>query len=148
MEKEFVAKGINGAIVFLGNKIIIERKGVLSLLTQGLKGNKEILVKQISAIRLKKSGLTSGYIQFSFLGGQETHGGVFDATRDENTVMFIKKQEPNFEKIKELIEMARDEQHQLKGSSSNADELKKLFDLFKAGAITKKEFESKKKELL
>lgn len=99
------AKGVNGQLELLKNKIIIKRKGSLSFLTQGLKGDKEIQIKQISSIQLKSAGkLTNGYIQFSFIGGQETKGGMFNATRDENSIMFKSKQEKKFVEIKNMIE--------------------------------------------
>ena len=91
------AKGVNGEIDLLEDRITIRRKGVLSFMTQGVKGDKDILLSQITAIQFKRAGLTSGYIQFSFTGGQEAKGGIFQGTKDENTVMFRKgKQEDAF----------------------------------------------------
>lgn len=105
MEEIVTAKGINGILSLSKNKIIIQRKGFISFLTQGLKGDKEIFLHSISAIQMKKAGIfTKGFIQFSFFGGQETKGGFFDATRDENTIMFKKSQQLDFEKIKGFIE--------------------------------------------
>lgn len=99
------AQGINGKLV-LGNGFVeIVRKGAMSFLTQGIKGNKKIAIKQISAVQFKPAGLmTSGYIQFSFIGGHESKSGILNATQDENTIMFKKKQEGDFEKIKKEIE--------------------------------------------
>jgi len=109
MEEDFRADGKNGSLVLIGNRIRIERKGMLSLMTQGLKGDKEILIKTISAIQMKKIGLmTNGYIQFSFFGGKETLSGLFGATRDENSIMFNKAQQPAFIKIKGMIEERMD----------------------------------------
>lgn len=45
----------SGAILIVDeNKIIIKRKGVLSFLNHGSKGDKEIFIKNITAIQLKK----------------------------------------------------------------------------------------------
>lgn len=67
-----VAKGHNGTLEVYDDKIIIKRKGVLSFLTQGLKGDKEIYIKNLSSIQMKKTNmLTNGFIQFSFLGGKK-----------------------------------------------------------------------------
>lgn len=73
------------------SSITIRRKGMLNFINQGLKGEKAIPLSSIRAIQIKKPGLTSGYIQFSITGGNESKGGVFEATADENTVMFVGK---------------------------------------------------------
>ncbi|MBG9548733.1 SHOCT domain-containing protein [Cytobacillus firmus] len=147
------ANGVNGQLELTGNKIIIKRKGMMAKMSQGLKGDKEILIKQISSIQIKKAGaLTNGYIQFSFSGGKENKGGLFDATKDENTIMFNKKQMPDFEKLKLAIEEKID---QLSNASSInvgqidvADQIKKLAELRDSGIITEDEFNGKKKQLL
>lgn len=147
------AKGVNGQLELAGNKIIIKRKGMLAKMTQGLKGDKEILVKQISSIQFKKAGsLTNGYIQFAFSGGKEDQGGLFDATKDENTVMFNKKQMPDFEKLKQAVEQKIEElsNHSSSPATSldTADQIKKLADLRDSGILTEEEFSAKKKQLL
>jgi len=99
------AKGVNGALELLENKVRIKRKGFSSLILHGLKGDKEILIRQISSIQFKKaSNFTNGYIQFSFLGGTEAHGGLLQSTQDENTVMFSKRQMLAFEEIKSIVD--------------------------------------------
>ncbi|MFH1325712.1 MAG: DUF4429 domain-containing protein [archaeon] len=99
------AQGINGKLIFGEGFIEIVRKGFMAFATHGFKGNKKIALKHISAIQFKSAGLmANGYIQFSFIGGQESKRGILMATQDENTIMFNKKQQPEFEKIKEQIE--------------------------------------------
>lgn len=99
------AKGHNGSLEVYENRIIIKRKGVLAFMTQGLKGDKEIYIKNISSIQIKKANfLTNGYIQFSFLGGKEAKGSLFEATSDENTIMFTNNQQGDFERAKVKIE--------------------------------------------
>ena len=155
------AKGINGQLQLLPTKIRIKRKGGMALLTQGLKGDKEIYIDQISSIQLKGSGATSGYIQFSFLGGQETKGGVFNATQDENTVMFVKKHQREFEAIKQAIEQKMHEarsgrmqqplQQQVAQPAPKEDpmeQLNKLKKMLDAGLITEEEHNTKKAEIL
>ncbi|WP_346206779.1 DUF4429 domain-containing protein [Caldifermentibacillus hisashii] len=145
------AKGVNGQLEFTGTKIVIKRKGMLAKMTQGLKGEKEILVNQITSIQFKKAGsLTNGYIQFSFSGGKENKGGLFDATQDENTIMFNKKQMPDFEKIKAAVEEKINEYHHPASTQpvDIADQIKKLADLRDNGILTEEEFQAKKKQLL
>lgn len=145
------AKGQNGSIEFTGEKIIIKRKGLNAFFTQGLKGNKEIFIKQISSIQFKEAGMfTNGYIQFAFLGGKETKGGLLDAVKDENTVMFTKKQMPAFSELKKSIEAAivKSNNPITSNSSSSLDELEKLASLKDKGIISEDEFLMKKKQLL
>jgi hypothetical protein len=142
-------KGIYGGIELLQDRIRIKRKGFGSLMLQGFKGDKEILISQLSAIQLKKAGmLTNGYIQFSFLGGHETKGGLLDATRDENTVMFNTKQQKEFIELKERIDQMIASSRAGTKAPSNLDELEKLASLKDKGIITEEEFNLKKKQLL
>ena len=98
------AKGINGSLVLGKGFIEIVRKGFMAFMQHGVKGNKKIAIKSISAVQFKPARFTNGYIQISFSGGRESKSGLFSATQDENTIMFKKKQQPEFEKIKEKIE--------------------------------------------
>ena len=145
---ELSAKGLNGQIELYSNKVRILRKGVLSFMTQGLKGNKDIMISTISSIQLKNAGLTNGYIQFAFMGGKEAKGGLFQGTQDENTVMFSKKQQPLFEQIKETVESRIGAANNSASPSSDADELLKLAELRDKGILTENEFQKKKEQIL
>jgi len=141
--------GIGGGIELLQDRIRIKRKGLGSFILQGLKGDKEILISQISAIQLKKAGmLTNGYIQFSFLGGHETKSGIFNATRDENTIMFNTKQQNAFLELKEKVDHIIATSRVGTVAQSSLDELEKLASLRDKGIITEEEFNLKKKQLL
>jgi len=142
-------RGVNGQLELTESKIRIKRKGALSLLGHGLKGEKEILIKHISSIQFKKAGaLTSGYIQFAFLGSQESKGGLFQATQDENTIMFKKSQQPDFEEIKSMIETRMAEPESKKAAGRGINDLEKLAELKEKGIITEEEFNAKKKQIL
>ena len=141
------AKGINGQLELLEDRIRITRKGVTSFLIFPFRGEKEIFIKDISSIHFKKAGLmTNGFIQFSFFGGTEAKGGLFQATREENTIMFRKSQQKVFEEIKEMVEEKTKEPKEKTGS--NLEDLGKLASLKEKGIITKEEFQKKKKEIL
>ncbi len=143
------ARGVNGQIELYANKVCIRRKGVLGFLTQGLKGDKIIMIPTISSIQFKKAGmLTNGYIQFAFMGGQEAKGGIFQGTQDENTVMFTTKQQPLFEQIRDAMENRIQAGNRPSSTSSDADELSKLADLRDKGILTEEEFQQKKKQIL
>ncbi|WP_371264503.1 DUF4429 domain-containing protein [Enterococcus hirae] len=130
--------------------LTICRKGLLNLSNMGLKGDKTISFRNISAIQLKKPGLTNGYIQFTILGGRESRAGIFAATKDENTVMFSRKYYTDMLNLKKFIEY---QQKSIFDNTSSvqispADEVLKLKDLLDKNIITLEEFELKKKELL
>ncbi len=140
------AKGINGQLELLENKIRIKRKGLSAIMMHGFKGDKEIFIKQISSIQYKKTGLlTHGYIQFVFLGSQESKAGYNASFQDENTVVFKSGQQNDFDEIKELIERKIS---QPESSTSGVSDLEKLADLKAKGIITEEEFSLKKKQIL
>lgn len=147
------AKGIGGNLELLKNKIRIKRKGGMAFLLHGLKGDKEIFLNQISSIQFKKAGLfTNGYIQFAFVGGREAKGGIFQATSDENTIMFTKDNQEDFIEIKNTIE---EKVFQFQNQDKNnvqtglgIDDLEKLAKLKDEGTITEEEFQAKKRQIL
>lgn len=154
MTETFECKGVNGQLKVLPGKVIISRKGAMGFLTQGLKGDKEIRIKDISSIQFKKAGLAvNGFIQFTFFGGAEHKGGILDSTKDENTIMFTKAQMANFEKAKNLIEEYRSSYEAAATTPtvvaiSPLADLEKLAELKEKGIITHEEFEAKKKDIL
>ncbi len=152
---EFQAKGVNGQLTVRPDRIVISRKGMMGLMTQGLKGNKEIPLTNITAVQVKQPGLTNGYIQFSILGGVENRGGVYAATQDENTIMFGHRQAKDFNYAKQLIEQYQQQARAqaqtpvtVTQAPSAADELAKWAQLRDQGVITADDFEAKKRQLL
>ena len=143
-----IAKGVNGQIEFDGKKIVIRRNGFVAVMTQGFKGEKTIALSSITSVQFKSAGgMVNGYIQFAFQGGAEAKGGVMQATKDENTVMFrVGSQQSQFEALRAAVEAAM--LKQFSPTTSMADELKKLADLRVAGILTPDEFDREKKKLL
>jgi hypothetical protein len=140
------AEGTNGIMSVFEDRLEIRRKGVGSLFLQGLKGVKTIQLSNISAIQLKKAGITTGYIQVSFLGGQESKGGIFSATRDENTVLFKKSQQSSFEAIRAAVQERISRRPE--PVVGVAEEIGKLARLRDDGVLTDEEFDAKKRQLL
>lgn len=124
--------------------LVIERKGVIQFFRNGLKGEKRIQIKDISAIQLKKPGLVMGYIQFIIMGSQENENGLYGALCDENTVIITNKKQ--YEKALEIRTYI--EKYKKKDSDNNYDMLLDLKKLLDNGAITKAEYEKEKQELL
>jgi len=146
------AKGLQGTLQLLDDRIRIKRQGLLSFISHGFKGDKEIYISQISSIQFKPAGkFTSGFIQFAFLGGGEAKGGLLQAAGDENTVVFEKKVQSSFEQIKAEI----DKRIAVSGTmgvsaiqKSPLEELEKLAELRDKGIVSPEEFSAKKKQLL
>ncbi len=145
-EPAAVAEGINGIMSLFSDRLEIRRKGVGSFFAQGLKGVKAIQLSSVSSVQFKKAGLTNGYIQIAFLGGQESKGALFSAVRDENTVMFKKSQQPRFETLQAAIQERISKR--ATPSSGAAEEIEKLARLRDEGILTSEEFEAKKRQLL
>ena len=148
-DMELQAEGVNGQIVLSEDRVVISRKGALGFLTQGLKGDKNIMVSAITSIQFKNATMwTNGYIKFAFQGGKEAKGGLFQATQDENSVMFKSKQQPAFEKIRDEVEKRTQVGSNSTITSSGADEVAKFAELRDKGILTEEEFQLKKKQIL
>jgi hypothetical protein len=108
--ERFGANGVNGTLEVLPDRIIIRRKRAwLALLGQAPRGRKEIAVDQVAGTGFKNAtAFINGYIQSSLIGDVETRRGAFDASQDENAITFTIKQQPGFEKARELIELHRE----------------------------------------
>lgn len=150
MSDIFEAKGHSGTVVVHPNKVVLKYKRFLG----SGKGEKEIRIKSITGIQIKKPGLMSGFIQFAFSGSSEQKGrSVFDAAKDENTIMIANKSQYEMMlRVKELVEQYQDQAENLSTpqaqASSTADELIKLAELKDLGILTEEEFSAKKKQLL
>ena len=71
MEQKLIIelKGTNGNIQLFENFVRLNRGGLKNLFIFGPTGLKDIYFKNITAIQIKKPGLTAGYLQFSIHGG-------------------------------------------------------------------------------
>jgi hypothetical protein len=102
---EVTIKGVQGQLTVSKDKLSIEPKGLLGFANHGLKGKKTIFFKNLSGIQHKRaSWLTNGYIQFSFMGGTESKGGLLSAVKDENTFMFKVAQQGSIDSVVAYIE--------------------------------------------
>jgi len=147
------------------HKIFIKRRGVAQLWLQGLKGEKEIPIKFLTSIQFKPaSALLSGYLQFTLFGGLEAKGGWQQAAMDENTVEFVKQEEPQFRAIKDYLDRRMAESgnplsdasplatsSSSSASSSESDrltQLERLATLRVQGTLTEEEFQTEKARIL
>lgn len=137
------------------NSVTIKRKGFVNAVSQGMKGEKVIPIKSITAIQLKKASLLkgNGYIQFSIMGGSENIGGLNAAAKDENSVIFSPKYNDQMEELRDYLNnlISQDapvSQTVINTTKSPVEQVKELKELLDAGIITSEEFETKKKEYL
>ncbi len=151
---DLYGEGTNGSLIVNEYSITIMRKGFTTKLI-GLRGNKEILISDITSIQFKEPGLlTNGFIQFSFAGSNERNGGTFNAVSDENSVTFTKKNAKKFQYLKEVIDRKRIASKNNSSSTSTSSlpdtygDLEKLAQLKDKGIITQEEFDVKKKQIL
>lgn len=143
------AQGHNGQLELTDTVLRIKRKGILAFMTQSLKGDKEILISQISSIQFKKANaFTNGYIQFAFLGGREAKGGLLQGTQDENTVLFRVSQQGAVEALRDELQRRISAATSKPSQSSSLDDLEKLATLRDKGIVSEEEFQQKKKKLL
>jgi hypothetical protein len=149
------AKGHSGTVTFDGQSVIITRESFLARATVG-KGRKSIPLDSITAVQWKAAGaLVNGYIQFTIPGGNEGRSrmgsATIDAGRDENAVVFTRKQMPDFEALRTAVEQAiatRGNAAAAPVQLSAADRIQQLAGLRDQGLITEAEYETKRGELL
>lgn len=144
-------KGHNGTISFDGAIVTISRTGFLARATVG-KGEKRIPANSISAVQFKPAGwATNGFIQFTFPGGNERRSQFGNQTttagRDENSVVFTRQQQPEFEALRAAIEAAMVAPTQGAGVDV-VGQLQRLTEMRDTGAVTAAEYEAFKARLL
>jgi Domain of unknown function (DUF4429)/Short C-terminal domain len=146
------AKGINGQMELAADVVRIKRKGMMSLLTQGARGEKEILISKITSIQFKPASMiTNGFIQLAFSGGKESKGGLLDATKDENTVMFNRGQQAAFEALRDELNRRMAASSHSAPAAPAADftaQLERLARLREQGILTEEEFQAQKARIL
>lgn len=149
----FTVQSGKATITIDDDKIRIKRSGMVSFNAHGLKGEKTIMINQISAVQLKLGGVTIGYIQFILIGSQESKGGLRASFNDENSVCFDRRSNKDAQEIKNYIENFNS-----KSSNNNItnviknddkyDKLKKLKELLDNNVISQEEFENEKTKIL
>ena len=146
-----LADGSNGSVEFLGDRIIIRRKGFANKLTQGFQGDKTIMLRHLTSVQFRPAGsMLAGSIQFTVMGGREYGGGLLEATKDENAVLFAKDQQMAFSEMRDSVQhsIANGGQAPASPAQSIAAELSALADLLDRGHLSREEFETEKQKLL
>ncbi|MGF2943009.1 DUF4429 domain-containing protein [Enterococcus xiangfangensis] len=106
-EKVFEIKHAKAVVRIDDHFVRIARKSNLTnTILQGLDGEKSIVLGQVTAYQLKAPGKTTGYLQIVYPGSQDTKGGVVEAVKDENTIIFLQDDIPKIKEIKDILEAA------------------------------------------
>ena len=150
MSAVYTMEGNGDLLEVYEDKVTITSRGLMGFILKGLKGTKTIPFFSISAIQFKKSGITSGYLQFTVAGGNESIGGVLTAISDENTFSFAGQNELASE-IKEYIEKRIQELRKPQASSSSlslSNEIQKLAEMKAKGILSDEEFQAAKRRLI
>lgn len=113
------------------------------------RGEKRIPITSIGAVQWRNAtNITSGYIQLTIAGAVERGGGAFKAANDENSVLFTKKQQTEFEIIRAHLETRLGRFPSAGPSASVAEQLTQLAQLHQQGLLTAEEFALQKAKLL
>lgn len=92
------ASGVNGQLALEGEMLMIRRNGILAKAAFFGGGEKAVKVSALASVEFKKpSWLSRGFIHFVFSGTKVLEGNVSAASKNENAVIFSKKQLPEFE---------------------------------------------------
>lgn len=140
------ASGVTGSMELHADRLVIRKKGW----PYGTKHEKAVPLRSIGAVQWKEPGLTNGYLQVAYSGSSEKKGGgsAFDAVKDENTVVFTKKDAPAFRAIMERLQAASVAPAGGAPSLSVAEQLEKLAGLRDRGILSDDEFAAEKAKLL
>ena len=146
-----------------GMVLVLHRKGFLERLNVG-KGEKRIPARSITSMQLKPAGaLVSGFMQIGLGGANELRSTFgrqsIDAVKDENSMMFTPREQPQFERLRDRIQAdlgvqqapqppVQSPQAALERGPDIIDSIRRLGELRDAGIVTSEEFEAKKAELL
>ena len=148
---ELYAKGNNGLITIDGDWLAIDRTGF----GRGghSQGVRQVPLASISAVQLQPARMfTNGFIRFTVPGSPELRGGLQNAMRDENAVIFSRRQAKGFNMIRAAVEQHITTHHA--GARSGAGEpdipeqIRQLDEQRDQKLITEAEFEAKKAQLL
>lgn len=150
----FTMKGQDGIVELWPTKITIKQIGMMSRMNKGFIGDKDISLRSISSVQLKKPRLTNGYIQFVFAGSQDRKSGLMAAVKDNNTVMLTGKDYKQGLELKLRIEQLQAEPIQVQArnnsisGSTRVDQLSQLAKLLEQKIISREEFEKEKALIL
>jgi hypothetical protein len=96
-------RGLNGQLKIEAGWLLIERKGAVARISKG-RGDKRLRIDQITGVILRPATrLGNGYIHFA-TPGSDPQMDRAKATRDQNSVMFRRKDQAAFEAFRDELQ--------------------------------------------
>ncbi|NQV21312.1 MAG: DUF4429 domain-containing protein [Rhodospirillales bacterium] len=107
------AHGSNGQVSFEGNRLIVQRKGILAAMSHETAGEQSLPLARIQAVEFQSASLfRSGYIRFVVEGENQPGANLWQATRDPFAVMFkLGRQQRAFKELRDAIEKRRSKKY-------------------------------------
>jgi hypothetical protein len=146
---------LGGWVEFDGQFVTVGHGGATRFLAG--KGVKRIHISQIASVQIKPAGpLVNGFIQFATAGGNERRSAfgrqTYDAGSDENSVVFRRGYQQEFEQLARAVEYEITRLHAptqpAQQAPGVAEQINQLWQLFQQGALTAQEFNQQKAHLL
>jgi hypothetical protein len=124
----------------VGDSVVISSSGANVMLFRGMQGQRSIPIRSITSVQVKPgTRFVPGFINLSYPGGKEFQGGLAAAAADPDTLIFNRKTNAAVEKFAAEINRRR-ASLQAGTMLSTADEVAKLVELHKSGALSDVEF--------
>ncbi len=98
------ANGLGGHVELLTDRVRITRHGLRAFLGHGFRGNREVLLADLSSIAFKDAGTTNGYIKFACCAGGAGSPDCGTAESDELVLGFTAAQAEPFGKLMTHLE--------------------------------------------
>jgi Domain of unknown function (DUF4429) len=105
IQVEMQVRGVNGQVTLLSDRLQIKRAGAMARLTQARNGDKDILIGDLSGVRIQlPSLLSNGYIRFFLVNGEPAEASLIRAASDAHTILFNGRQLSRFTLLKTALE--------------------------------------------
>jgi hypothetical protein len=132
----------------IDNNIVISSRGANVMVFRGIQGQKSIPIRSITSVQVKLgTRFVPGYINLSYPGGKKFQGGLATAASDSDTLIFNRRTNAEVEKFAAEINRRR-ASLEAGSAPSAADEIAKLVELHKSGALSDEEFAAAKRKAI
>jgi hypothetical protein len=140
----------NVSMEIIDDNVIIDSKGANVALFRGIQGQRSITIRSVTSVQVRLgTAFLPGYINLSYPGGKEFQGGLAAAASDPDTLIFHRRSNAEVEEFAAEINRRRASIRQgAAGALSTADELERLVELHKSGALSDEEFAAAKRKAL
>ncbi len=147
-----IAKGLNGTVELLDDRIRISRTGFFAK-AGGYHGETEIPIAAITSVEIRPAGwVAPGSIRFGVPGARpRTLGDRVNRKPEQNTVEFDSQNQSDFQRIATVVESKTSQPAPTPPAGSETGvlhQLERLTELRESGALSESEFEAAKRRIL